>query len=425
VEERYKQTLDYLFAQLPMYQRVGAAAYKEGLEGILNLCEKLGNPHKDLRFVHLAGTNGKGSTSHFLASVFQEAGFKTGLYTSPHLVDFRERIKINGLPVSKDFVIEFTDSHRALFEELHPSFFEMTVAMAFEWFRINRTDIVILETGMGGRLDSTNIVTPLLSVITNIGFDHMKFLGDTLPKIASEKAGIIKPGVTAVIGETVPGTRPVFTQKALECNSPVVFCEDLYTCTQVKGPDFLLTAGTEKIPLTSSLRGSYQEKNIRTAFGAFAELQKIYPRLQLSHFREGVKNVLRNTGLRGRWEQLASSPALICDIGHNEHGFREILKSISEFPHGELYMVLGFVNDKDLSPIFGMLPKEAHYVFTQSTNPRSLSAEELALRASEFGFRGETVSEVKKAVNHALQCAKPEDLVFLGGSTFTVADFLS
>lgn len=425
MKERYKQTLDYLFAQLPMYQRVGASAYKEGLDGILHLCERLGNPQNQLRCVHIAGTNGKGSTSHFLASVLQEAGFKTGLYTSPHLVDFRERIKINGVPVSEEFVVTFTDANRAIFEELRPSFFEMTVAMAFEWFKTNGTDIVILETGMGGRLDSTNIVTPLLSVITNIGFDHMKFLGDTLPKIASEKAGIIKPAIPVVIGETTAETKSVFTRKATECKSAITFCEGLYTCRQLRGPEFVLFSGSQELHLISGLMGSYQEKNIRTAFGAFRVLQNQFAELTLNHFSEGIKNVIPNTGLRGRWEQLASSPALICDIGHNEHGFREILKSISEFPHKRLFMVLGFVNDKDLRPIFSMLPKDARYVFTQSTNPRSLSAEELALSAENSGLTGRTVSGVKDAVADALSQASPDDLVFLGGSTFTVADYLS
>jgi dihydrofolate synthase/folylpolyglutamate synthase len=408
-----------------MYQRVGEAAYKEGLDGILNLCERLGNPQKNQRYVHVAGTNGKGSTSHFLASVFQEAGYKTGLYTSPHLIDFRERIKINGIPVRRDFVISFTQAHRSLFEELKPSFFEMTLAMAFAWFNQEQTDIVVLETGMGGRLDSTNIVTPLLSVITNIGFDHMKFLGDTLPKIASEKAGIIKTHIPVVIGETTPETKPVFKRKAGECQSPIFLCEEHLACSPINGSQFRLITENKTMQLTSGLTGSYQAKNIRTVYAAFLQLQKNIPGLSEEHFTKGVERVVQNTGMRGRWEMLSSSPALICDVGHNEHGFREILRCMESFPHKRLFMVLGFVNDKDLKPIFDMLPKEATYIFTQSSNPRSLSAGALTTIAKGFGLEGVAISDVKSAVACGLDAAHPDDLVFLGGSTFTVADYLS
>jgi dihydrofolate synthase/folylpolyglutamate synthase len=425
LESTYQETIAYLFARLPMYQRVGAAAYKEGLDGILSLCERLGNPQEKLRYVHVAGTNGKGSTSHFLGSVLQEAGFKTGLYTSPHLVDFRERIKINGEPVSKEFVISFTEANKTVFDELKPSFFEMTLAMAFAWFERNQTDIVVLETGMGGRLDSTNIITPLVSVITNIGFDHMKFLGDTLPQIAFEKAGIIKPEIPVIIGETTPETGPVFIQKADNCQSPIFLCEERLNCSHTGGAQFRLQTENKTIELISGLKGSYQEKNIRTVYGAFLQLQKQLPGLEEPHFLQGIQQVIQNTALRGRWEQLAESPALVCDIGHNEHGFKEIVRCIHDFPHKNLVMILGFVNDKDLKPIFDMLPKHAKYIFTQSSNPRSLTADDLAKSAKDFGFEGKAVSDVKSAVKEGLSVAKPKDLIFLGGSTFTVADYLS
>lgn len=422
----YEEILSYLFAQLPMYQRVGAAAYKEGLDGIITLCERLGNPQEKLKYIHVAGTNGKGSSSHFLASIFQEAGFKTGLYTSPHLVDFRERIKVNGKPVSKEFVVDFTEKNTAIFEELKPSFFEMTVAMAFEWFAQQQTDIVILEVGMGGRLDSTNIITPELSLITNIGFDHMKFLGDTLEQIAAEKAGIIKPNVPVVVSETTEQTLPVFKSKALENNSPILFAEDLSYCEQKENEIFHIhPKNAEVISIISPLSGHYQEANICGVYAAFQVLKHGFPVLDDQHFINGIQHVLKNTGLRGRWETLQEHPNLICDIGHNAHGFKRILDSIRNVQHNHLFMVLGFVNDKDLSPVLNQLPKDATYIFTKSSNPRSIEAQELAEIAFGFGLEGQVIPEVKEAVKTALGAAKAEDLIFLGGSTFVVADYLT
>lgn len=411
-----------------MYQRVGAAAYKEGLDGIRTLCERLGNPQEGLRFVHVAGTNGKGSTSHFLASIFQEAGFKTGLYTSPHLVDFRERIKINGQLVSEDFVVDFTAKNKWLFTELQPSFFEMTVAMSFAWFAQNKTDIVILEVGMGGRLDSTNIIQPELSIITNIGMDHMKFLGNSIEKIAAEKAGIIKPSIPVVVGEYTPETKPVFEQKAQESNSPLFFAQDLFQVRQDNNSlkQFILsTQSGEKRTLICPLSGHYQEANIATAYASFEVLKNTFGALQEIHFEAGLKNVLKNTLLRGRWETLQTKPHLICDIGHNEHGFKQIMQSIQKQDFTNLWMVLGFVNDKDLSPVLAQLPKNARYIFTQSSSERSIPAEELAEIARTFELHGETIKPVKKAVAQTLEKAKQTDLVFLGGSTFVVADYLS
>lgn len=423
----YEETLSYLFAQLPMYQRVGAAAYKEGLDGILTLCARLGNPEKNLRCIHVAGTNGKGSTSHMLASVLQEAGFRTGLYTSPHLVDFRERIRINGVPVEKDFVVAFTGRNKALFEELRPSFFEMTVAMCFEWFARQGVDIAVIETGMGGRLDSTNIIVPEVSVITNIGLDHMKFLGDTVPLIAAEKAGIIKPGVPVVIGEATEGSLPVFMQKAAENHAPPVLAEDMSYCRQHETDKEIFTlypAHGEPFDLICPLTGHYQEANICTVFATFRTLKPVLPALKDEHFAAGIRQVVKNTGLRGRWETLREHPALVCDIGHNAHGFRRIMDSIRAHPHERLFMVLGFVNDKDLAPVLSQLPPEAHYVFTRSSSERSIPAEELSVLAAAFSLQGQTVPGVKEAVQAALDQARPGDLVFLGGSTFVVADYL-
>lgn len=423
----YEETLTYLFNQLPMYQRVGASAYKEGLDGILSLCEHLNNPQKGLRYIHVAGTNGKGSSSHFLSSIFQEAGFSVGLYTSPHLVDFRERIKINGIPVDKEFVVTFTETHKTLFEELKPSFFEMTLAMAFAWFSEHKTDIVILETGMGGRLDSTNIITPELSLITNIGMDHMKFLGDTLEKIAAEKAGIIKNGVPAVISEVSETTLPVFRNISKEKHAPLILAEDLSYCEQKESSNefCLFPRHQPMITLHSPLTGHYQEANICGVYAAFTELKKKYDQLQPHHFVSGIENVLKNTGLRARWEILQTSPTLICDIGHNAHGFKRILDSITRYPHHTLTMILGFVNDKDLSPVLSQLSATTRYIFTQSSSERSIPANELAQIAAGFGLEGQIEPSVRKAVALALHDAQPDDLIFLGGSTFVVADYLS
>jgi dihydrofolate synthase/folylpolyglutamate synthase len=408
-----------------MYQRVGAAAYKEGLHGILTLCERLGNPQEGLKYIHIAGTNGKGSTSHFMASLLQEAGYKTGLYTSPHLIDFRERIKVNGDMVSREFVVNFTQENRSLFEELKPSFFEMTLAMAFVWFKKQNTDIVVLETGMGGRLDSTNVITPILSVITNIGMDHMKFLGDTPAKIAFEKAGIIKHKTPVIIGETTPETRPVFEATAKSKNAPVLWAEqETYTIQLDSGTFELQCKNGETILFESGLTGSYQAKNINTVYSAFNVLQKTLPSLTVEHLKCGIRNVIKNTGLRGRWEKLQSSPTLICDIGHNEHGFREIMTSLSGEKYHQLWMVIGFVNDKDIAPILSMLPKEAKYIFTRSGSPRSLEASEIARVANTFDLTGEVITPVRKAVEYALQNAASDDFIFLGGSTFVVADYL-
>lgn len=411
-----------------MYQRVGAAAYKEGLDGILALSEALGNPHKNIRTLHVAGTNGKGSTSHMLASILQEAGLKTGLYTSPHLVDFRERIKVNGMPVSKEFVVEFTERNQALFESLRPSFFEMTVAMCFEWFAQQGVDMAVIETGMGGRLDSTNIITPELSIITNIGLDHTAFLGDTPALIAGEKAGIIKPGIPVVIGEATETTLPIFTQKAEESHAPLILADDISYCKQAEDEPSKFTifpTQFEPFELLSPLMGKYQEANICTVFAAFQTLRQRLPELQDEHLLSGIRQTVQNTGLRGRWETLQHAPTLICDVGHNAHGFRQIMESIRRHPHERLFMVLGFVNDKDLSPVLSQLPIEAHYVFTKASNPRSLPAEAVASAASAHNLHGQIVPDVKEAVKEALSQAHPGDLVFLGGSTFVVADYLT
>jgi len=413
-----------------MFQRVGAAAYKNDLSNTINLLAALKNPEKDLVCIHIAGTNGKGSTSHMLASIFQEAGFKTGLYTSPHLVDFRERIRINGEMVPEQFVIDFTLQNKEVFNKIGPSFFEMTVAMAFDYFKKEKVDIVILETGMGGRLDSTNVVKPLAALITNIGFDHTAFLGETLELIAAEKAGIIKENTPIIISETQVETQEVFKKKAAEMHSEIHFA-DQRTKSELLKEDYSKGISTYKVEsknyqfeVNLPLMGIYQQKNLLGVITCIEVLREQFPQIHLEHIITGIEKVKINTGLRGRWEILGQNPLCIADTGHNKAGMTYILEQLSKLPYQKLYMVIGMVNDKDISGILKMLPKDAFYIFTQAKIPRALAVEDLYEMAKSIGLQGEMEKDVKAAFIRAKSLANANDIVFVGGSTFVAAELV-
>lgn len=429
----YRETLNYLFSHLPMYQRIGHAAYKADLKNTIEICRLLGNPEKFLnkRSIHIAGTNGKGSTSHFLASILQSAGYKTGLYTSPHLKDFRERIKINGKMIPKKNVVAFVEKHKTAFEKIQPSFFEMTVGLAFDYFKNEKVDIAIIETGMGGRLDSTNVINPLLSVITNIGWDHEHFLGNTLAKIAAEKAGIIKPGIPVVIGETHKETENIFKTKAKSENAKIYFSDKLFTLnsSHLTGKrkqylQFDITEGNSAFlkKAQSELTGVYQHKNIKTVAASVKILREQDFYISDKAFHKGLKNVVSQTGIMGRWQKLSSSPLAYCDTGHNIDGIKEVLAQIASVKHKNLHFVLGVVSDKKIEPILSILPKDATYYFCRPEIPRGLSELELMDKAISSGLKGHAYKSVKSAYKAALQQAKPKDLVFVGGSTFVVAE---
>ena len=401
----YAETLKWLYVQLPMYQRTGGAHYKIDLDKTIQLCAYLGNPENRFPSIHVAGTNGKGSTSHMLASILQEAGFKVGLYTSPHLKDFRERIKINGKMIPEPEVVDFVRKHKNKFVELELSFFEMTVGMAFTYFAESKVDIAILETGMGGRLDSTNVVMPLVSIITNIGYDHMQFLGDSLEKIAGEKAGIIKPGIPVVISETQQEVEHVFKATASQKGSPIFFADQL-------GWDFM----------ESDLTGVYQLKNQKGVLQAIRILQNSGWVINERDISEGLLNVVANTGLFGRWQKLNDKPRAYCDCAHNLNGLIVILDHLSTFNFEKLHIVLGVVNDKDLGKILPIFPPEASYYFCRPGIPRGLDERELASVANKLGLKGISYPSVQEAYQAALKNASPKDLVFVGGSTFVVAE---
>lgn len=417
----YEETLAFLYSQLPIFQRIGAAAYKANLDNTYALMEVLNQPHKKFKSVHIAGTNGKGSTAHMLASIYQEAGYKTGLYTSPHLKDFRERIRLNGEMVSEEFVVDFVEKYSEQFKSISPSFFELTMAMAFQYFAKEKVDIVILETGLGGRLDSTNIVNPELSIITNIGMDHMQFLGNTLPKIATEKAGIIKLNTPILIGEKQIEIQKVFKQKAEEESSPLFYAEDLVELKKIDtvSNSFRIIYNEQKVleSLNFPLLGSYQIKNLKTAIAA-AKLLK----LPLNAIKSGIENVLTNTQFIGRWQILSQNPLTICDTAHNEDGLRYVVKQLEQTPHKTLHFVLGVVNDKVIDEILELFPKKAIYYFCKADIPRGLEVEILQEKAQEIGLKGKTYTSVNAALNAAQKAASKEDLVFVGGSTFTVAE---
>ena len=372
----YSETLDWLFSQLPMYQRTGGANYKIDLQKTFDLMDALDHPESKFKSIHIAGTNGKGSTSHMLASCYQEAGYKVGLYTSPHLIDFRERIRINGEMIPENMVVEFVQRHKQSFVEMQLSFFEMTVGMAFDYFAKEKVDLAIIETGMGGRLDSTNVIKPLVSVITNIGLDHQKFLGDTLDKIAFEKAGIIKKETPVIIGETQPEIKSVFTDKAKELNAPIFFADQLI----------------KDIP-ESDLTGYYQRKNIKTTLATIQKLSEF--KLEEEHIKKGLLHVVRNTGLAGRWQKIQDHPTIICDTAHNEEGIKEVLRQIKDTPHNKLHLVWGMVDDKDIPSILKMLPSKANFYFTQPSIPRALKVDILQEHAESVGLIGSSFPMVK------------------------------
>ena len=398
----YKKTIDWMFSQLPMYQRQGKAAFKKDLTNIIDFCNTLENPQYKFKSIHVGGTNGKGSTSHILSSVLQEAGYTVGLYTSPHLKNFTERIRINGEEVSQPFVVDFISKHKNFLESKQLSFFEMTVGMAFEYFAIQHVDIAIIEVGLGGRLDSTNIINPEVSVITNIGYDHTQFLGDTLKEIAFEKAGIIKNNTPVVIGEDQDEVMDVFLKKASEMNADIHFSSD------------------KKHEYTTDLLGSYQRKNIKTALQTL-EVLKGFTILK-THIREGLLNVVKNTNFKGRWQILKEIPKVICDTAHNKEGLQIVLDQLANQSFKNLHIVLGVVNDKKLEELLPLFPKHANYYFCTPKIPRGLDRHTLELKANLFGLLGSTYESVNEAYLHAVSNADKEDLVFVGGSTFVVAE---
>lgn len=404
----YQETTAWMFNQLPMYQLQGASAYKKDLTNTHLLINHLGNPHLDLKYIHVAGTNGKGSTSHMLASILQEAGYKVGLYTSPHLKDFRERIKINGTEITEDFVCDFINSNRAFFEANEISFFEMSVGLAFAYFAKEKVDIAIIEVGMGGRLDATNIITPLVSIITNIGLDHTQFLGNTLEAIAYEKAGIIKAEIPVVIGEYTAETKNVFLTKAKENNSEIYFAADLIN---------------EELP--SDLIGDYQIHNKKTVLQTITVLNtETNFSINQNNIESGLINVVKNTGLLGRWQQLNDSPKTICDTAHNKNGLEIVLNQIQKENFNQLHIVLGVVNDKDLDEILPLFPKNAIYYFCKPNIPRGLEASILKEKATQHGLTGEIFHSVSEAYNSSQKSATTNDFIYVGGSTFVVAEIL-
>ncbi len=424
----YKETLDYLFTKLPMYSRIGAAAFKEDLTNTIALCKALGHPEDKFKSIHIAGTNGKGSTSHMLAAVLQTAGYKTGLYTSPHLKDFRERIKINGQMITESFVVDFVARIQPQIVLLEPSFFEITVAMAFDYFVQEQVDIAVIEVGLGGRLDSTNVITPALSVITNIGWDHMHMLGDTLEKIAFEKAGIIKKGIPVVVGEVLPETEPVFNEKAIQEAAPIFIATDRYYVSDWAEEKTILQitvaerTNDKRVSYELDLSGIYQTKNILTVLEAVRQLHLQGWKIPAAALQTGLRHTRKLTGLHGRWEILQTAPLLILDVGHNEDGIRQIVAQLEITDHEQLHIVIGLVKDKAIEKLLALLPRNAIYYFTKANIPRALPEEQLAARASAFGLTGDHYAHVPLALQTALSRAGKKDLVLVCGSVFVVGE---
>ncbi len=431
----YKETTDFLFSQLPMFQRIGASAYKANLDTTLALDKYFGFPHKKFKSIHVAGTNGKGSVSHSLASILMSAGYKVGLYTSPHLVDFKERIKINGEMITENAVIEFVSQNREIISELRPSFFEISVALAFQYFENQQIDIAVVEVGMGGRLDSTNIITPLISVITNISYDHTQFLGSTLELIATEKAGIIKEKIPVVIGKTQNETKPVFEKIAKEKNTELFFADQNYKCSSVfQSIDSKQIFNIEKYNklifknLKLDLLGFYQRENILTVLQTVEVLntQKLIDKqITDSILYDALTDAASRTGLNGRWQIVGNNPLMVCDTGHNEAGIKFVIQQIAQTAFKKLHFILGMVNDKEIEKILAFLPKNAIYYFTKASIPRALDESILKEKAEKFNLIGNSYLSVIEAVKFAKQNAEPSDFIFIGGSTFIVADFLN
>lgn len=405
---KYDQYTDYLFSQVPMFQNVGSNAYKEGLENTHILDEHFGHPHTQFRAIHVAGTNGKGSCSHTIASVLQEAGYKVGLFTSPHLTDFRERIRVNGTMIPEQYVMDFIDNERDFFEPLHPTFFELTTALAFKFFAEQKVDVAVIEVGLGGRLDCTNIITPDISIITNISFDHVQYLGDTLTKIAGEKAGIIKHGVPVIIGEKHPETTPVFTEKAKREQAPLYFAEDYKP-----NKDYQY-----------ELKGLYQSKNLQTSLCAIDQLIRQGYHITEENIQNGLLHVTHHTGLRGRWQIVRHSPTVICDTGHNVGGIKYIAQQLKEQKCQELRIVFGMVSDKDVNSVLELMPQNAKYYFCQASVKRAMPYYQLKRLAKQHNLQGNSYKTVENAYKKALSQSNPNDCIFIGGSTFVVADFL-
>ena len=427
----YSQTLDFLFSQLPAYHRIGKAAYRSDLENTILLDNYFKNPHFKYPTIHIAGTNGKGSVAHMIASVLQEAGYKTGLYTSPHLKDFRERIRVNGEMISENDVVTFVTRHKNIIESLKPSFFEMTVAMAFNYFAECNVDVAVIEVGLGGRLDSTNIIKPVLSVITNIGHDHLDLLGDTLEKIAIEKSGIIKKNIPVIISETQPEINNVFIKKAEENDSEVLFADEVFSCSLEQndnsgsGRGYLVTelSTNHQLEGKTFLEGDYQSKNLQAVFAAFKLLKNIFT-VSEENISEGISNVIINTGLQGRWQILGVSPLTICDTGHNREGLEYVMNQIKMVPRSALHIIIGFVNDKDLGSVLPLFPTDAIYYFTKASVPRALNEIKLKTEAEKYGLAGQSYTDVSTALYWARKQANESDLIFIGGSTFVVAEVL-
>ena len=423
----YQETLNYLYNSTPVFEHVGAVAYKEGLQNTLVLDKHFNHPHTNFKTIHIAGTNGKGSCSHSLASILQEAGYKVGLYTSPHLVDFRERIRVNGQCISKERVVKFVEDERKFFEPLHPSFFELTTALAFKYFDEQKVDIAIIEVGLGGRLDCTNIISPILSIITNISFDHTQFLGDTLAKIAAEKAGIIKKGVPVIIGEANEETSPVFQSKANEVNSDIVFAEDNAIVTSSSpmadgGRRYYLSNNST---LVGELSGDYQERNMNTILCACNILKQMNIIKNDDVIAKGLTNICKNTGLLGRWQTIQNNPTVVCDTGHNVGGWNYLAPQIKRQQCNQLRIVFGMVDDKDINSVMYLLPKNAIYYWTQAESKRAIKAERVAEIAIKHDLRGEIFDNVEVAYTKALQDSNKDDFVFVGGSSYIVADLLT
>ena len=422
----YEETVTYLYNYEPPFQQVGGAAYKEGLSTTIALDNHLGNPHRKYRTIHVAGTNGKGSTSHTIAAVLQASGYKVGLYTSPHLIDFRERMRVNGIPAPQEYVVDFVERHKTFFEPLQPSFFELTTAMAFNYFTEQEVDVAVIEVGLGGRLDCTNIIAPDLCVITNISKDHTQFLGNTLQDIAGEKAGIIKSGIPVVIGETTSETKPVFSAKATEASAPIIFAEDEMELRDATPCGNGFEYDTKEYgTLHGELGGFCQEKNANTILAAIRQLKNMGYHIDAESLRKGFTNITALTGLMGRWQKISEHPMTVCDAGHNIGGIEYVVRQLQTQECDTLRIVFGMVSDKDITAVLAMMPKKAVYYFTQASIQRAMPAAELQEKASAFGLTGDHYPNVKTALEAAKTDSNANDFIFVGGSCFIVADLLA